>query len=885
MSNSFNEIRREFLNYFVKQNHNEVKASPLVPHNDPTLMFVNSGMVQFKNYFTGAVQPPFLRATSSQKSIRAGGKHNDLNNVGYTARHHTFFEMLGNFSFGDYFKEDAIYFAWELLTKNFALDKNRLYATVYHDDEEAYKIWQKVAGFGSDRIIKIKTNDNFWSMGDTGPCGPCSEIFYDHGEHIFGGLPGTKDQDGDRYIEIWNMVFMQYEQIDKNNRILLPKQSIDTGMGLERIAAVLQNVHDNYDIDVFRSIIEASEDISAVKSHGENKFYHRIIADHLRSMVFLIADGVMPSNEGRGYVLRRIMRRAMCSAHQLGAKDPMMYKLVKELVNLMGDAYPEIVRAQDVVVDILKTEEERFKLTLDKGLRLLNNEVEGLSEGESFSGEVAFKLYDTFGFPADLTESILRTKNITFDHDKFDSLMNEQKQRARSAWAGSGENKVDNLWFDIKDKFGATEFLGYSFDKSEGVILSLINSGSEILSIDKIGCEFMLITNQTPFYAESGGQMGDIGYIHVPENNSIIKVLDTRKLLGSLHVHVCTLEQGSVKVGDNVTLSIDLDYRNNLRKHHSATHILHAVLRKKLGSHVTQKGSLVANNKLRFDISHNKAISKAELYEIESMVNRIIMENSSVKTKIMPVDDAISAGAMALFGEKYDDEVRVISMGSWHESVELCGGTHVTRTGDIGCFIITSESAIAAGVRRIEAVCGDSALEIINSNRQQLQDVSLLLKANDSEIISKLDSLISQNKSLDKKLADVQKSRLKLSEQELAAKALSIDEIRLLYNKSEQVDIKIIRSVAQEMVRENKSLVAVYLGVDDNKIAIIVAVSDDIITKYKAQIIAAKISAHFAGSVGGGKDDLAQSGAVISSIKQLNELENKDFWLNILSNL
>jgi alanyl-tRNA synthetase len=758
MTYSTNQIRSEFINYFVKNDHTEVHASSLIPHNDPSLMFVNSGMVQFKNVFTGLEKRDYARATSSQKSVRAGGKHNDLDNVGYTARHHTFFEMLGNFSFGDYFKEKAIYYAWDLLTKEFSLDKSKLYVTVYHTDDEAANFWKKIANLSDDRIIRITTNDNFWSMGDTGPCGPCSEIFYDHGPHIPGGLPGTPEQDGDRYIEIWNMVFMQYEQVDKNTRIELPKKSIDTGMGLERIAAVLQGVHDNYDIDLFKEIISASENLTKTKAIGDAKFSHRVIADHLRSCAFLVADGVMPSNEGRGYVLRRIMRRAMRHAHILGAKEPLMYRLLPTLVGLMGEAYPELKRAEDFVSAIFKQEEERFRTTLDRGLKLVEEESSALKSGGIFSGEVAFKLYDTYGFPLDLTEDILKSKDIRVDSDEFHTKMQEQKERARKSWSGSGEAKTDGLWFDIQSAHGGTEFLGYSLTEAQGTVLDLVSDSERKESISEHGAKFILITNQTPFYGESGGQMGDIGSII--SDNAKIKVTDTKKYLGNIFAHYCNLESGSVSKGDIVTLKIDIEHRDNIRANHSATHILHAVLREVLGKHVTQKGSLVAEDRLRFDISHPNAISLEDRAIIEDKVNKIIRENSEVKTVLMSTEDAISKGAMALFGEKYDSEVRVVSMGLKNTdeneySVELCGGTHVSHTGDIGSFKIISENAIAAGVRRIEAVTGVHVIDYLRQTEALLTNIVDTLKVGRAEVLEKLTSLIESNKASEKALSEL----------------------------------------------------------------------------------------------------------------------------------
>ena len=860
MSISLNDIRKSFLNYFIKNNHKEVRSSPLVPHNDPTLMFVNSGMVQFKNVFTGLDKRDYTRATSSQRCIRAGGKHNDLENVGYTARHHTFFEMLGNFSFGDYFKEEAIYYAWEFLTKDLGLPKNKLYATIYHTDDEAYGYWKKISGFSDDRIIKITTTDNFWSMGDTGPCGPCSEIFYDHGDHIFGGLPGTKDQDGDRYIEIWNMVFMQYEQIDKDTKINLPKQSIDTGMGLERLAAVLQGEHDNYDTDLFKSLICASESISAKKSDGEFKFSHRIIADHLRSSAFLIADGVMPSNEGRGYVLRRIMRRGMCQAHLLGMKDPMMHLLVPELINLMGGAYPELARAADLVIETLKSEEERFKATLDRGLKLLDAESANIIDNKTFSGDVAFKLYDTFGFPLDLTQAILRPKDVIVDVAGFDRNMEEQKAKARNAWAGSGESKTDAIWFELYQKYGATEFLGYNFNTTEGRVLSLIVSGKEVQEVSQIDSGFLLLANQTPFYGESGGQMGDIGKI-TSESGMEIEVVDTKKYLGSLHLHSCILRKGVISNNSNIIFAIDVHYRNNLRKHHSATHILHFVMRKVLGVHISQKGSLVAHDKLRFDISHNKQIDKEEIMRIEHMVNEIIMKNAKSTTKLMSIDDAINSGAMALFGEKYDEEVRVVNIGE--ESVELCGGTHVEFAGDIGIFKITSEAAIASGVRRIEAVCGFAALEYLQKSENLITFLLNKLNVPSDDLLEKVDIIMKDNKSLEKELLNIKTELSKISNSDYN-NAKKLGKMHVVSKLFDNLDSKIMRLCAEDAARRFDNLVAIYLSNNDGKLSIIVSVSEALSHSVSAAEIANKISHNFGGNGGGGKPTLAQSGGVYS---------------------
>lgn len=864
MTYSTNQIRSEFINYFVKNDHTEVHASSLIPHNDPSLMFVNSGMVQFKNVFTGLEKRDYARATSSQKSVRAGGKHNDLDNVGYTARHHTFFEMLGNFSFGDYFKEKAIYYAWDLLTKEFSLDKSKLYVTVYHTDDEAANFWKKIANLSDDRIIRITTNDNFWSMGDTGPCGPCSEIFYDHGPHIPGGLPGTPEQDGDRYIEIWNMVFMQYEQVDKNTRIELPKKSIDTGMGLERIAAVLQGVHDNYDIDLFKEIISASENLTKTKAIGDAKFSHRVIADHLRSCAFLVADGVMPSNEGRGYVLRRIMRRAMRHAHILGAKEPLMYRLLPTLVGLMGEAYPELKRAEDFVSAIFKQEEERFRTTLDRGLKLVEEESSALKSGGIFSGEVAFKLYDTYGFPLDLTEDILKSKDIRVDSDEFHTKMQEQKERARKSWSGSGEAKTDGLWFDIQSAHGGTEFLGYSLTEAQGTVLDLVSDSERKESISEHGAKFILITNQTPFYGESGGQMGDIGSII--SDNAKIKVTDTKKYLGNIFAHYCNLESGSVSKGDIVTLKIDIEHRDNIRANHSATHILHAVLREVLGKHVTQKGSLVAEDRLRFDISHPNAISLEDRAIIEDKVNKIIRENSEVKTVLMSTEDAISKGAMALFGEKYDSEVRVVSMGLKNTdeneySVELCGGTHVSHTGDIGSFKIISENAIAAGVRRIEAVTGVHVIDYLRQTEALLTNIVDTLKVGRAEVLEKLTSLIESNKASEKALSELKIGAMTYNKSKAEAEVKNCGKYGFIFKVYEDADPKLMRSAAESTCKLLDNLVVVFISTTtDNKISIIAAVNEKISSSISAVNIVKSLAASLNIQGGGGSPTLAQVG-------------------------
>lgn len=863
------EVRSKFITYFKANNHTHVPASSLIPHNDPSLMFVNSGMVQFKNVFTGQEKRPYNKAVTSQKSLRAGGKHNDLENVGYTARHHTFFEMLGNFSFGDYFKEQAIYYAWNLLTKEFELPKDKLYVTVYHTDDEAASYWKKIAGFRDDRIIRIKTNDNFWSMGDTGPCGPCSEIFYDHGEQIYGGLPGTKDEDGDRFIEIWNMVFMQYEQIDKDTRIELPQKSIDTGMGLERMTAVLQHVNNNYDIDLFQEIINFTENIVKVKIEGEAKFSYRVIADHLRASSFLIADGVIPSNEGRGYVLRRIMRRAMRHAHMLGSKEPLMYKLLPKLVDLMGNVYPELKRAESFISSILEQEEIRFKTTLERGLKLLTEETETLTKGNELSGEIAFKLYDTYGFPLDLTEDILKNRDISVDHKGFEEQMLAQKERARKSWLGSGESKTDQIWFDIKEQHGSTEFLGYTLNEAECKIIALIKDNNLVNDIKEIDTQFLLIANQTPFYGESGGQMGDIGAIFAKD--SAIEVVDTVKYLGSIIVHKCILKKGQIKIGENANFSIDIKYRQNLRIHHSATHILHAVLHEVLGKHVTQKGSLVAPTYLRFDISHSKAVTNEEITLIEDKVNEIIRDNHEVDTTLMTTEDAVKQGAMALFGEKYDSEVRVVKMGE--TSLELCGGTHVRRTGDIGSFKIISESAIAAGVRRIEAVCGEFVIKLMREKDSLLKSIENSLKTNKNELITKVNNILERNKELEKELEKTHLARLDLSIEQIEKQAEDIKGVKLIYRYIENLDNKVLRQAAENLTKKVEDLIVVYITGNNDKLSITVAVSKAITDKYNAGIIAKELSLFLGGSGGGGQASLAQAGG--NDIGKLTNIQEK----------
>ncbi|MCP5370034.1 MAG: alanine--tRNA ligase [Rickettsiaceae bacterium] len=852
-------IRNNFIDFFKKNNHQHINSSPLVPSNDPTLMFTNAGMVQFKDMFTGIEEREYKRAVTSQKCVRAGGKHNDLENVGYTARHHTFFEMLGNFSFGDYFKEEAIYFAWQMLVKEYQIPADKLYITVYHEDQEAFDLWQKITGFQEERIIKIKTDDNFWSMGDSGPCGPCSEIFYDHGEKIFGSLPGTKDQDGDRFVEIWNLVFMQYEQKLDGSRILLPKRSVDTGMGLERITAVMQNVHNNYDTDIFRELIADAESIIKVPAEDEALISYRVIADHLRSCAFLIADGVMPSNEGRGYVLRRIMRRSMRHINQLGAKEPVMYKLLPQLIDLFGHTYPELIRAQSLISNVLLQEEEKFRITLDKGLKLLHAEAKNIPKGGQMSGETAFKLYDTYGFPLDLTEDILKKQQIKVDLDEFNAQMNLQKERARKLWSGTSDAKNDSIWFDILSKYGPTEFLGYSLESAEAKVVALLQDNREYKEIAQVGAEFILITHQTPFYGESGGQIGDIGIAF--SNNCKIIIKDTLRYLGKIIAHICTLEEGSVKLDEVLSLNIDQRHRDNLRIHHTATHILHAVLRKILGEHVTQKGSLVLPNKLRFDFSHPKSLSASEIYQIEKEVNRIITHNSDVTTEIMHYEDASKKGAMALFGEKYENEVRVVTLGQGdcsEFSMELCGGTHVTRTGNIGIFKIINEIGIAAGIRRIEAICGEFAFEEFVACDKLLEELSTKFKVTRGEIINKIDNLTEQNKQLIAQLENIQLSQLTFSTAYFQEHKENISGIDLLYKFVDlDIDPKIFRVACDNITKKIPNLLLVYSFIYQGKLSLSIAISKNLIEKINAQAIVKELIEKIGGQ-GGGQAHLAQ---------------------------
>ncbi len=867
-----NEIRRAFLSYFKTHGHEVVPSSPLVPRNDPTLMFTNAGMVQFKNVFTGQETRPYIRAATSQKCVRAGGKHNDLDNVGYTARHHTFFEMLGNFSFGDYFKADAIELAWNLITKEYGLDKKRLIVTVYHDDDEAFGLWKKVAGLPASRIIRIASDDNFWRMGDTGPCGPCSEIFYDHGPKIAGGPPGSADADGDRFIEIWNLVFMQYEQRAANDRVALPKPSIDTGMGLERISAVLQGTHDNYETDLFRALIAASVAETGVEAKGEAKPSHRVIADHLRSASFLIADGVLPSNEGRGYVLRRIMRRAMRHAHILGAETPLMHRLVPALVRQMGDTYTELTRAEALITETLRLEETKFRKTLDNGLKLLADASGTLGSGAVFPGDVAFKLYDTFGFPLDLTQDALRARGISVDTANFTAAMESQKQKARAAWKGSGDAATETVWFDVRERVGASEFLGYATERAEGVVAALVSGGKEVSSLT-VGATGELIFNQTPFYGESGGQVGDSGIVR-SAGGAVFRVDATMKKLGDLLVHVGTVESGTFKAGDAVELTVDQGRRTAIRANHSATHLLHEALRQVLGTHVAQKGSLVSAERLRFDFSHTKPMSADEIRRVEALANAIILQNTPVETRLMAVDEAITSGAMALFGEKYGDEVRVVSMGTpeggahatkaW--SVELCGGTHARRTGDIGLVKVIAETGSSAGVRRIEALTADGAREALVRADETLREAATLLRTRPDEVVDRVRTLMDERKALERQLADVKKAHAMSASAQSAAgdDGLAITQVggqKLLKLSVSGVDMKDLKAMADEgRAKVGSGIVAIANASADGKLGIVVAVTTDLTQTYSAVDLVRVASEAVGGKGGGGRPDMAQAG-------------------------
>ncbi|MET3352202.1 UNVERIFIED_ORG: alanyl-tRNA synthetase [Xanthobacter viscosus] len=861
-----NEIRSSFIDYFVKEGHEAVASSPLVPQNDPTLMFTNAGMVQFKNVFTGVEKRPYARAASSQKCVRAGGKHNDLDNVGYTARHHTFFEMLGNFSFGDYFKDRAIELAWNLVTRTFDLPRDRLVVTVFSEDDEAYGLWKKIAGLSDDKIIRIPTSDNFWSMGDTGPCGPCSEIFFDHGPHVPGGPPGSPDQDGDRFIEIWNLVFMQFEQLPGGERLALPRPSIDTGMGLERVSAVLQGVHDNYDTDLMRALIAEVAELTSVDPDGPQKASHRVIADHLRASVFLTADGVLPSNEGRGYVLRRIMRRAMRHAQLLGAKDPLMHRLVPILVREMGRAYPEIVRAETLAEETLLLEETRFRRTLERGLSILEEESTGLTSGGQFPGEVAFKLYDTFGFPLDLTQDALRARGISVDITAFDAAMARQKAEARASWAGSGEAATDTLWFSVRDEVGATEFLGYETEKAEGVVAALVRDGAVVDSL-AAGEKGLVILNQTPFYAESGGQVGDVGRLS-GEGGVVAQVVATQKKLGDLFVHEVKVETGTLKRGTALVLEVDHARRAAVRANHSATHLLHEALRRVLGDHVAQKGSLVAPDRLRFDFSHPKPLSGTELAEVETIANRFVLRNEPVETRVMAVDDAMTSGARALFGEKYGDEVRVVSMGTDDGngapySVELCGGTHVKRTGDIGLISVVSEGAVASGVRRIEALTADAARRHLNAASAALAGTAAVLKAPVAEVEARVATLVEERRRLERELAEARKKlAMGGGGGEASGDAVrTVGDIKLLARRVEGIEIKDLKGLVDEGKKQIGSGVVAIVGVtSDGKAGIVVGVSADLTARFDAVALVRIGSEALGGKGGGGRPDMAQAG-------------------------
>ena len=873
-----NDIRAGFLDYFARNGHTVVASSPLVPRNDPTLMFTNAGMVQFKNVFTGLEKRPYQRAATAQKCVRAGGKHNDLDNVGYTARHHTFFEMLGNFSFGDYFKERAIELAWNLVTRDFGLPKERLMVTVYVDDDQAFDLWKRIAGLSDSKIARIAGADNFWAMGDTGPCGPCSEIFYDHGAHIPGGPPGSADADGDRFIEIWNLVFMQFEQLPDGRRVELPRPSIDTGMGLERIAAVMQGTHDNYATDMMRALIRAVAEQTGVDPDGAQKVSHRVIADHLRATSFLIADGVLPSNEGRGYVLRRIMRRAMRHAELLGAREPLMWKLVPALSREMGQAYPELVRAEPLITETLKLEETRFRKTLERGLSILDEETAALKKGDRLSGETAFTLYDTYGFPLDLTQDALRPRGIGVDLDGFNAAMEKQREKARAAWAGSGDAATEAVWFSLRENAGATEFLGYETERAEGVVAALVANGQPVAQL-KQGESGAVIVNQTPFYGESGGQVGDTGIMTA--DGVRFCVSDTQKKAGDMFVHTGTVEAGTLAVGAALILEVDHARRTAIRANHSATHLLHEALRRVLGDHVAQKGSLVAPERLRFDISHPKPISAEEIERVEDIANEFVLQNSAVTTRLMAVDDAIAAGARALFGEKYGEEVRVVAMGAsgvgasgpgesggnanantmgW--SVELCGGTHVRRTGDIGLISIVAEGAVAAGVRRIEAFTGRAARKYLNADSRELRDIGAEIRAPRAEVRGRIGQVLAQARQLERDLAEVRKKLALGGGAKGAGEAVrAVGDVKLLARAVEGIDLKDLRSLADEGKKQVGSGVVAIVGrTEDGKAGIVVGVTADLTKRFSAVDLVRAGAEALGGKGGGGRPDMAQAG-------------------------
>ncbi len=866
-----NEIRSTFLNFFAANGHEIVPSSPLVPRNDPTLMFTNAGMVQFKNVFTGVEKRAYNRATTSQKCVRAGGKHNDLDNVGYTARHHTFFEMLGNFSFGDYFKENAIELAWKLVTKEFGLPKDKLTATVYIDDDEAFGLWKKIAGLPESRIIRIAGSDNFWQMGDTGPCGPCSEIFYDHGDKIWGGPPGSPEADGDRFIEIWNLVFMQYEQLEGGVRNPLPKPSIDTGAGLERVAAVLQGKHDNYDIDLFVALIRAIADLTNADPQGPQKASLRVIADHLRASSFLISDGVLPSNEGRGYVLRRIMRRAMRHAQLLGAREPLMHKLVGTLSREMGQAYPELIRAEALIKETLRLEETRFRKTLERGLAILDEKSATLKKGDMFDGDVAFTLYDTYGFPLDLTQDALKSRGISVDQASFTDAMDRQRAKARAAWAGSGEAATETVWFPLREKLGATEFLGYETETAEGAVTALVKDGAEVESL-KSGESGVIVLNQTPFYGESGGQVGDTGLM--TGDGVRVRITDTQKKAGDLFAHIGTVEQGTLKLGSALQLDVDHGRRSAIRANHSATHILHEALRQVLGDHIAQRGSLVSPDRLRFDFVHPKPITPEELARVEDIANDVVLENAEVTTRLMGLDDAREAGARALFGEKYGDEVRVVSMGNvareqgsnamgW--SVELCGGTHVRRTGDIGLIAVTSESAVASGVRRIEALTARGARAHANHNLSLAKAAAAELRTTVEDVPARITALMEERKKLERELSDARRKLAMGGGQETGngapAGIRDVGGIKLMARAVSGIEMKDLKSLADEAKKQLGSGVAAIVGVtEDGKAGVVVGVTADLTSRFNAVDLVRAASEALGGKGGGGRPDMAQAG-------------------------
>ncbi len=867
MTVTVNQIRSTFLNYFGKNGHKIIQSSPLVPDNDPTLMFTNSGMVQFKNILAGNETRDYVRAATAQKSVRAGGKHNDLDSVGYDVRHHTFFEMLGNFSFGDYFKEGAILYAWELLTKEFDIPKEKLAVTIYHNDDEAHDLWKKIAGLPEDRIIRIATKDNFWQMGDTGPCGPCSEIFYDHGPEVWGGLPGTPEEDGDRFIEIWNLVFDQFEDLPDGSRVNIKKPSIDTGMGLERIAAILQGVHSNFDIDLFQNLIGSIADLANSDPKGKLQASHNVIADHMRSAAFLIADGVLPSNEGRGYVLRRIMRRAMRHVHMLGVKEPMMYKLLPTLQKEMGEAYPELYRAEALIRETLKTEESKFIKTLEKGLKLLDEETVNMSAGDTLNGETAFKLYDTYGFPLDLTQDALKNKDINVDVDGFNTAMERQRAEARKNWAGSGDEGVEKIWFEVFDKLGKSEFLGYSSTKADGEIKALVQN-SQLVDSVKEG-DFYLVANQTPFYGESGGQVGDTGFIK--NKDFVAEVVDTKKKIDGMIVHICKLVSGEAKVGEFASFEINEENRNKIRANHSVTHLLHHALRDILGEHVTQKGSMVAPDRARFDISHHKQVTAEELRQAENIVNEAVRKNYNCVTRIMTPEEAVAAGAMALFGEKYGETVRVVSMENEGEvfSRELCGGTHVNTTGDIGYFNIVSESAVAAGVRRIEFMTGYAAEKYTQDMEDKLHQISQMLRTSPNDIEARIRLLMEEKKKLEAEILRVRKNFASNKAADNKEKFEEINGVKFAAKVLNNISAKELKGFIDEVKQQIESGIIVLFSCTDNKVSAVIGVTEDLTSKYSANDLIKVIAPYIGAKGGGGRPDMAQTGG--SDLSQLNE--------------